>query len=220
MRNIEETVSSQYQTSPSLLALVRGFNGLIDPETWIQDFYKRVFNVYTAEGWGLDVWGQIVAIKRSLELEGPDWKVFGFKGQDCTNFNNGPFYNRQVTNTYVLQDNSYRLLIMCKAASNITDGTLADLNKIVNNIFKEQGRAVVLHIGTMKIRFLLYFHLTYANRALLLRDDVPPKPAGVGFDIYEIKPPITFGFKGTGGANFNRGVFQLRGPQDAYTVNS
>ena len=56
---------------------------------------------------------------------------------------------------------------------------------------------------------------------LLLRDDVPPKPAGVGYDVYQVIPKHTFGFAGSGGQNFNNGVFQpYGGPVDAYSLDS
>lgn len=219
MRNIGRTIIMQYLHSPSLLALIHGFNAAMDPEDWLQEFYRRVFDVDTAEGWGLDVWGRIVAIERTLEIEGSDWLPLGFRGQDCANFGHGPFYNKTVSNNYVLQDNAYRLLIMLKAASNITDGTLASLNSIIGRLFTDQGRSAVVHVGTMKIRFLFYFSLEPFQRSLLLREDVPPKPAGVGYDIYEVSPQRTFGFLGTGGRNFNHGIFQPKGPQDGYTVN-
>ena len=220
MRDIEKTIIMQYLHSPALLGLIRGFNAAIDPEAWLQAFYAKVFDVDTAEGWGLDVWGRIVAIERTLEIEGSDWLPFGFKGQTCANFGHGPFYNRSVSNNFILQDNAYRLLIMLKAASNITDGTLPSLNNIIARLFEGQGRAAVVHTGTMKIRFIFYFNLEPFQRAWLLCDDVPPKPAGVGYDVYEVRPEITFGFRGTGGRNFNHGIFQPKGPQDGYTVNS
>ena len=108
-----------------------------------------------------------------------------------------------------------------KAASNITDGSLLDLNKIVHWLFSDRGHIAVVHVGTMKIRYVIGFKLQPYERALLLRDDVPPKPAGVGYDVYQVIPKHTWGFAGSGGRNFNNGVFQpYGGPVDAYSLDS
>ena len=150
-----------------------------------------------------------------------DIKPFGFTGSNLSNFGHGPFAYESKSNTFVLQDNAYRLLIWMKAASNITDGSLLDINKIVHWLFSARGHIAVVHVGTMKIRYVIGFKLQPYERALLLRDDVPPKPAGVGYDVYQVIPKHTFGFAGSGGQNFNNGVFQpYGGPVDAYPLDS
>ena len=77
---------------------------------------------------------------------------------------------------------------------------------------------MVLHVGTMHIRYLVEFRLLPYQRALILRDDVPPKPAGVGYDIFEVPYPA-FGFAGSGLHPFNQGTFVPGGPVDAYTLD-
>ena len=72
MENWRQTIISQYDNSPRLLALLAGENGAIDPSVDIQAFYDAVFDPRTAVGWGLDCWGQIVGIGRHIELEGTD----------------------------------------------------------------------------------------------------------------------------------------------------
>ena len=62
MRDITRTIITQYQHSPRLLSLIRSFHDRIDPAPATRDFYAKVFDPATAEGWGLDAWGVIVAI--------------------------------------------------------------------------------------------------------------------------------------------------------------
>ena len=221
MDNWRETILSQYDNSERLLALVAAMNAAIDPAADIAAFHAAVFDPETAFGWGLDVWGRIVAIPRTLEVEATNIRPFGFAGSDLSNFGHGPFAYESKSNTFVLQDNAYRLLIWMKAASNVTDGSLPDLNRIVHRLFSERGHIAVVHVGTMKIRYVIGFRLQPYERALLLRDDVPPKPAGVGYDLYQVIPKHNWGFAGSGGKNFNHGVFQpYGGPADAYSIDS
>lgn len=221
MDNWRETLLSQYDNSERLLALIELMNTAIEPTVDIAVFYESVFDPETAFGWGLDVWGRIVAIPRTLEVEATDIKPFGFSGSNLSNFGHGPFAYESKSNTFILQDNAYHLLIWMKAASNITDGSLLDLNKIVHWLFSDRGHIAVVHVGTMKIRYVIGFKLQPYERALLLRDDVPPKPAGVGYDVYQVIPKHTWGFAGSGGQNFNNGVFQpYGGPVYAYSIDS
>ena len=100
---------------------------------------------------------------------------------------------------------------------NITDGTLADLNRIMQWLFANRGSVAVLHTGTMQIRFLFRFSLLPYEQALLTRDDVPPKPAGVGYDVYAV-PKDTFGFFGSGLMPFGQGAFVNGGAVNAYSL--
>ena len=134
-------------------------NAVIEPTADIAAFYESVFDPETAFGWGLDVWGRIVAIPRTLEVEATDIKPFGFSGSNLSNFGHGPFAYESKSNTFILQDNAYHLLIWMKAASNITDGSLLDLNKIVHWLFSDRGHIAVVHVGTMKIRYVIGFKL-------------------------------------------------------------
>lgn len=217
MRDWRQTIISQYDNSPRLLALLAGENRAIDPAVDIQAFYDAVFDPRTAVGWGLDCWGQIVGIGRHIELEGTD-AAFGFDGSELQPFGQGTFWSEDATSYYRLTDEAYRQLIFLKAAINITDGSLASLNRIMDMMFGERGTVCVLHVGTMRIRFFFDFYLQPFERALIARDDVPPKPAGVGFDVYEIRRADTFGFQGSGLQPFNQGNFATGGPRDAYSL--
>lgn len=216
MKNWRATVLSQYDNSARMLALMEGFNAHVDPASDIDAFYQAVFDPRTATGWGLDVWGRIVGVGRLITLEGSS-QAFGFYGSGLLPFGQAPFWSDNATNNYLLADEAFRLLIFMKAAINITDGTLSSLNRIMAGFFADRGAAMVLHVGTMKIRFLFRFQLEPYERALLSQESVTPKPAGVGFDVYEV-PVETFGFFGSGLMPFGQGTFVQGDPQDAYSV--
>jgi hypothetical protein len=65
----DATIQSQYAASPTITALVEGFNAQIDPRSEVQTFYDRIFNPRTAEGVGLDIWARIVGVERNIYVE-------------------------------------------------------------------------------------------------------------------------------------------------------
>lgn len=215
-----ETVLSQYDNSPIIKALARDFETEIDPAWDIEWFYRLVFNPLTAIGWGLDVWGRIVGIGRVQQLRG-DSTRFGFLGSNLQPFNQGPFADSSnITHTYVLPDEPFRQLIFFKAAINICDGTIPTINKLLRWMFKDRdGTVMVLHTGTMHIRYLFSFYLSDYEQALILRQDIPPAPAGVGYDVYEVNPAMTFGFDGSGLQPFNQGNFVRNAPLPSYSID-
>src|SRR6185437_6719117 len=62
------TFLSQYATSPILTGLIQAANAAIDPQADFDAFMANVWNVYTAQGFGLDCWGRIVNIPRTINI--------------------------------------------------------------------------------------------------------------------------------------------------------
>ena len=75
--------------------LLYAMNQWIDPRKNLDDFYNLIWNVDTAEDYGLDIWGRIVAINRVLKVQANDpW--FGFEEATATSawpWNQGIFYD-------------------------------------------------------------------------------------------------------------------------------
>ena len=66
MINVEQTIISQYANSATISQLVRNMNTYLDPRADFDTFFDFVWNVDTAQGFGLDIWGRIVNIRREL----------------------------------------------------------------------------------------------------------------------------------------------------------
>lgn len=60
------TVISQYANSPRICGLVQRWNACLDPSANITAFYDDVWNIETAIGYGLDVWGRILGTGRTV----------------------------------------------------------------------------------------------------------------------------------------------------------
>lgn len=210
--DIAETVQSQYATSKRMRAVIDAFWQAINPKSDIDLLYKKLVNPRTAEGWGLDVWGRIVAIGRSYLAVDDDTPYFGFdppegvKNERLNSFGNAPFY-KQVMGKVRLADTMYRTYVFLKALINISNSSLASLNQAVKLLFPDAD-IQILHTGTMVLRVLVLSPLSESDKAAL--DNLSWIPAGVGLEMYQVVTP-TFGFAGTGLKNFNNGTFATYG---------
>lgn len=141
----QDTVISQYGNSQRLLQLIENFSAYVDQTQNLDDFFDLMWNVDTAEGYGLDVWGRIVGVSRILQI--PSTRYLGFKEQTGITvdpFDQSPFYDgAPLTDSYFLSDAAYRQLIIAKAASNICDGSIAAINQLLLMLFPGQGNAYV-----------------------------------------------------------------------------
>lgn len=75
--DIWSTVISQYANSDILTTLITNLFDYIDPTKNLESFFDLIWNVDTAEGYGLDVWGRIVGVNRILQVSVGTW--FGFQ---------------------------------------------------------------------------------------------------------------------------------------------
>jgi hypothetical protein len=66
--NYWQTILSQYANSPRLTGMIEAFNAAWDQTQNFDNLYDLIWNVLTAQGYGLDVWGRIVGVTRVLSL--------------------------------------------------------------------------------------------------------------------------------------------------------
>jgi hypothetical protein len=144
--NWQSTVISQYANSQRLLQLIENFNAYIDPNANIDAFYRQMWSIDTAVGYGLDVWGRILGIGRTLPVDSGSYLGFA-EPNDVTEvgFNQEGFYSGPpVTSNYRLSDDAYRQLLLAKAAFNICDGSIPAINQLLMTLFAGRGNAYVL----------------------------------------------------------------------------
>lgn len=181
------TFLSEFANSPVLLGMVEPFADAVDPSGLIDQFYDLVFNVKTAEGYGLDVWGRIVDVSRVLTLAG-DVPYFGFsESNDAYPFGEGIFYKGgALTNNYRLTDDAYRVLIMAKALSNICDCSIPSINQLLINLFgSTYGNAYCTDGGDMTMTYTFGSALSKVDYAIVSQSGVLPRPAGVTVTIVQ-----------------------------------
>jgi hypothetical protein len=180
-------IISQYRNSPRLDAIILAFNAAMDQTENLSDLYDMIWNVLTAEGYGLDVWGRIVGISRTLKFpSGVAYLGMG-EANSWTGFGQGGFYSGAGTsNNFILSDADFRTLILAKAAGNISDGTIQSINQILLTLFPNRGAAYVADNQNMSCTLTFKFALTPVELAIIEQANVLPIPAGVAVIISQL----------------------------------
>lgn len=171
MIDVEQTIISQYGNSSAISQLIQGMNACIDPRADIDNFYDVVWNVDTAQGFGLDIWGRIVGLPTGRNI-----------------------FTNPVT---VLDDDLFRQLIFLKALSNISITSSPTFNQLLQNLFAGRGKAYVSDQGSMQMRYTFEFLLEPFEIEIMSQPDIFLRPAGVQVGILMITLPV-FGFSEAG----------------------
>lgn len=175
------TVISQYANSPILLQIVDDFAQWLDPGRRFEDFFTLLWNINTAVGYGLDVWGRILGVDRVLQvLAGREYLGFE-QDADAQSFGHGVFYSgAPLTGNYALTDDAYRVLLLAKAALNITDASIPAINTILLNLF---GQGYVRDNLDMTMTYVFNTPLNPVETSIVYQSGVLPKPCGVSFTV-------------------------------------
>lgn len=140
----QDTVISQYANSQIILQLIDNFSQYVDQSANIQAFFDNMWNIDTAQGYGLDVWGRILGISRTLQVASGFYFGFDEAGAEAQPFGQGQFFSGQpLTNNYNLSDAAYRTLLLAKALANICDGSIPAINQLLLNLFPGRGNCYV-----------------------------------------------------------------------------
>jgi len=181
--NVRQTFLSQYANSPVLTSLVEALSYAIDRQMDFDAFYESVWDIDTAVGFGLDIWGRIVGVGRALYV--PDGEYLGFSdSSDAYPFGSGVFYGAGLfTPNYLMTDLAYRRVIMAKAALNITDGSIPAINAVLMQLFPEYGNVFVRDNADMTMTFVFSAAPSKIDYAIVTQSGVLPKPVGVSFIV-------------------------------------
>lgn len=168
MQNWSATLLSQYANSPTISSLIGSFNAALDPSANIAAFLQYIWNVNSAVGNGLDIWGRIVGVSRNIQ---------GLVGQ------------------ITLLDPDFMTLILVKSAANIGNVTVPTLNSLLSTIFSGYGDVYVQDNLNMTLTYVFSFPPTSAQQAIVEYSGVMPRPAGVEVTYqWPTVPGPLFGF--------------------------
>lgn len=179
--NLISHIIWQYDQAENLKKL------LVQKSDWINsnlsDFwskwYSDVFDLNTANDFGLSVWGKILNFPRQIQLK-----------------------NGQVQN---LSTEQYRLVLKGQLQSFRMKGSVNEINLWLKTVFGQYGRAYVLDNLNMTTVYIFEFLPTEEIQFLLDNVDFLPRPAGVGYEI-RVLPNIYLGFKDSQRETFNNGI--------------
>lgn len=182
----KETLIAQYANAPTLVRLLEDFNDNMDPRAFFKAFYDQVWNIATAGAYGLDVWGQIVGLDRTIVSLVGQW--FGFQQETslmALPFNQGVFWDGQsAVYGSITQDNDlFRKAILVKAYANLSDLSIFSINRLLSLLFAGRGTIYVRDNQNMTMSIITDWHVTEEDRALLMVFESAIKPTGVYLDF-------------------------------------
>jgi hypothetical protein len=183
-----DTIISQYANSRIITGLIGNFQQYIDQGTNMESLYDNIWNVLTAQGYGLDVWGRIVGIQRVVAIQTA--KFFGFEEQTPATVEPfgpggvGCFYSGvPASSSYALSDQSFRALILAKAMSNISSCSVPSINAILRSLFPGRGNCYATDGYNMTMTYTFSFPITHVEYSIISASGVLPKPTGVTSSI-------------------------------------
>ena len=188
----DATIQSQYAASPTITALVEGFNYWLDPRSDVKLFYDRIFNPATAQGIGLDYWARIVGVERNIWVEelGDNFGFYITGDQEWEPWDQGVFYEpgNVQKGSYRIGDEAFRRFIFWKALANISTADCYTLNRLLSKLF--DNPVIVTETGVMQIRMTTTRPLEDWQKAVLVQYGLFGKPAGVGYEFWTILTPV------------------------------
>lgn len=145
-------------------------------------WYRDVFDVDTANDFGLAVWGRILNVPLGLQVDATiGIPHFGF-GVHHRNFNNGPFA-RATNGEQAMSTDQKRLIIRLRYYQLISRGTVTDINEAMARIFGDLGQVFVRDpLDMSKITYVFKFGPSSRVRLILDRMNLLARPSGVGQD--------------------------------------
>lgn len=188
-----QTIISQFANSPRITAILENmFQYLDQTQNW-DNFLSYMLDIDTAVGYGLDVWGRILGVNRTVKLpSGPVYFGFqqGTSGGEIDTFGprgQGPFYaGEPLTSSFALPDSTFRQLLLAKAMWNITTCTIPAINALLMSLFGSPSQNQLCWCkdnGGMAMVFFFNFNPTQTQLAIIFQTGILPKPVGVSATV-------------------------------------
>lgn len=141
---------------------------------------KDVFNIDTANTFGLNLWGGFLGVNRPTYIDG---------GQTIT-----------------FTDDQYRTVIKGRLMLMNSNGSVPSINQYLNYLFPNKA-VFVVDYNDMSINLVFYYTPTAEELAIINLDGFLPRPAGVDVNYKIIPPDEVFGFYGQEMAPMDQGTF-------------
>lgn len=206
--NILSAALWQHSQAPNILGLLNAKQAFYDTnqtDFW-QDFETNIFNLATANSFGLVIWSIILGapIKYILTAGGqPSW---GF-GTNHVNFTNGNFSSISGSNsTYALSEETARVILQLQYFKLIGTCTVPAINRALNYIFSKNYGSVYINDSLNMTQEYVFDFVPPSDMQFAFNSfDVLPRPSGVqsGWTVF-IEAP--WGFN-SDASNFNHSNF-------------
>lgn len=204
--NVLESLLWRHNEAENLQALIQNKQNALDElnkDFW-EDWIKDVFDLNTANDFGLSVWAKILNLPLSIDpgTATDDGSNFGF-GTFRKNFNSGNFSN--AVEGIMLTTDQARRGLKLRYYQLVTRGTIPEANSIAKDVASDLGNVFALDGLDMTMTYVFDFQPS-SNIRLVFELDLLPRPSGVKINVVYF-PNSAFGF-GSNRKNFNNGNFR------------
>lgn len=191
----------QYNTAERLQTILERKSDWyeINQNLFWQNWYSDVFNLLTANDFGLSVWARILNIPLVATIPSSgDRPVWGF-GANNLNFFPGnapdqfPNFGLDEDGVLSLTTEQKRLVLRLRWFQLTTRGAVTEINRVLADVFRPYGLVYVLDGLDMSANYIFTFVPDQRLRQVLANFDVLPRPAGVQIATL-ILPRDSFGF--------------------------
>ena len=189
----------QYNDAENLQGLLRRkqeFYNTTQTQFW-QNWYRDVFDLRTANDFGLSVWSAILDVPffSDTEISPPTYQAWGFddgvSNSPVTNFNNGNFAT-SVPGFINLTTEQRRLLLRLRYFQLQTTATIPELNEFAGTLLGGND-VFVLDGNNMTITYVFRTIPNTQTLEVAQQFDILPRPSGVAVNI-SIIPLVRWGF--------------------------
>ena len=196
----------QYEEAGALKTIIQkkqDWVNRVHSDFW-SEWYRDVFNIDTANKFGLAVWGRILNISLGVDEPPQPGKIsFGF-GSNHTNFNNGNFGVLSASSQQLTLDQQ-RLVIRMRYFQITCRPTVPEINEFLKYLFGSQGPAYVVDHLDMTMTYVFGFAPSSELQYILDNYELLPRPSAVKVNWISVSRE-SFGF-GPYNLNFNNGNF-------------
>lgn len=183
--NLLQALLWQYQNATSLQSLVQQKQDWYseNQEDFWGDWVTNVFNLRTANDFGLSVWSIILSQPTYINnAPSPNTKVAWGFGSPHVNFTRGNF-STSTGVTYRLPTEYARIILQLRYFQLVSSGTVPEINRMLKYVFEPFGPAYLVDNHDMTQTYVFGFTLPSDLRLALNDFDVLPRPAGVSSTI-------------------------------------
>lgn len=203
--NVLKAILWQYNNAPNILSLLNKKQAWYDTNEvgfW-EDFRANIFDLKTANDFGLSVWSIILGAPIIYNLPGAGTKGWGF-GQYRFNFTNGNFASNTGV-VYSLSTETARVILRLRYYQLTGTCTVPAINRMLADVFKGYGQVYIEDGLDMTQRYVFGFALPSDMQFAFTNFDVLPRPAGVG-NTFTVFIEAPWGFN-SDASNFDNSNF-------------
>ncbi len=160
----------------------------VNQQDFWSNWYNNVFNLQTANAFGLTVWSIILDIPIIVVTAPPAEDKVGIFFDDLhTNFTHGNF-SPPSSGAISLPVEQARQLLRMRYFQITTKGSVTDINAFMAYLFANDGPVYVQDHLNMTATYVFEFEPSSGFLFVLQQYDILPRPAGVAVN-YIISPP-------------------------------